>query len=168
MKIQSKLFLGTQEIDPESILTFPKGMPGFENCTRYKLFHEDKAQPVVHFLQSLDDPNVSFSVVDPALFGLNYEFVLTDEEERLLKAEREDGIAVLLIAFKPQPYLEAKGNINANINGPILLNPRSRLGMQKVLVGLEADVTVKNKLDVQKVQVPSEVEVTLKSMPPAA
>lgn len=144
MKINSTVF-GTQEVDPESILTFPKGMPGFENCTRYKLFHEDKDQPVVHFLQSLDQPDVSFSLIDPALFGLNYEFVLSDEEEKLLQMERAEEIAVFLITYKQQPDADAKANINANINGPIVLNTRTRLGMQKVLVGLQADVTLKGK-----------------------
>lgn len=144
MKINSTVF-GTQEVDPESILTFPKGMPGFENCTRYKLFHEDKDQPVVHFLQSLDQPDVSFSLVDPTLFGLNYEFVLSDEEEQLLQMEKAEEIAVFLITYKQQPDADAKANINANINGPIVLNTRTRLGMQKVLVGLQADVTLKSR-----------------------
>lgn len=135
-----------QEVDPESILTFPKGMPGFEGSTRYKLFHDDQEhQVVVHWLQSIDEPDVAFALVDPAVFGLNYEFSLTDEEELLLKMESVDDIAVLLIAYKPQPDADSKANINANINGPIVLNTRARLGMQKVLVGLEADVTLKSK-----------------------
>lgn len=147
MKFHSTQF-GTQEVDPESILTFPKGMPGFEASTRYKLFHQEDApvQPVVvHWLQSIDEPDVAFALVDPAVFGLNYEFVLTDEEEQLLKMDGVEDIAVLLIAYKPQPDADSKANINANINGPIVLNLRSRLGLQKILVGLEADVTLKSK-----------------------
>jgi len=145
MKFHSTQF-GMQEVDPESILTFPKGMPGFEGSTRYKLFHDDQEQQiVVHWLQSIDEPDVTFALVDPAVFGLNYEFSLTDEEEQLLKMESVDDIAVLLIAYKPQPDADSKANINANINGPIVLNTRARLGMQKVLVGLEADVTLKSK-----------------------
>lgn len=142
MKINSASF-GTHEIDPDSILTFPRGIPGFENCTRYKLFHEDKAQPVVYWLQAIDDPSVAFSVVDPARFGLNYEITLTDEEAGLLQVENAGDVAVMLIAYKPQAGSATGANVSANINGPILLNARSRLGMQKVLVGLEADVTLK-------------------------
>lgn len=147
MKFHSTQF-GTQEIDPESILTFPKGMPGFEGSTRYKLFHTDQTdqeQPVVHWLQSIDEPDVTFALVDPATFGINYEFTLTDEEERLLQMEKVEDIAVLLIAYKPQPDASSSANINANINGPIVLNTRARIGMQKVLVGLEADITLKSK-----------------------
>ena len=145
MKFHSTQF-GMQEVDPESILTFPKGMPGFEGSTRYKLFHDDQEQQVVvHWLQSIDEPDVAFALVDPAVFGLNYEFSLSDEEEQLLQMKSVDDIAVLLIAYKPQPDADSKANINANINGPIVLNTRARLGMQKVLVGLEADVTLKSK-----------------------
>ena len=145
MKFHSTQF-GLQEVDPESILTFPKGMPGFEGSTRYKLFHDDQEQQiVVHWLQSIDEPDVAFALVDPAVFGLNYEFVLSDEEEQLLKMESVDDIAVLLIAYKPQPDADSKANINANINGPVVLNTRSRIGMQKILVGLEADITLKSR-----------------------
>ena len=49
MKINSTVF-GTQEINPEEVLTFPQGIPGFENSTRFKLFHEEKATPVVPWL----------------------------------------------------------------------------------------------------------------------
>ena len=147
MKFHSTQF-GMQEVDPESILTFPNGMPGFEGSTRYKLFHQEEnpEQPViVHWLQSIDEPDVAFALVDPAVFGLNYEFTLSDEEEQLLKMEKVEDIAVLLIAYKPQPDADSKANINANINGPIVLNTHARLGLQKILVGLEADVTLKSK-----------------------
>lgn len=142
MKIHSTRF-GTQEINPGDVLTFPLGILGFENCTRYKLFHEDKEQPVVHWLQSIDDPDVAFSVVDPARFGLNYEIALTDEEVAMLKAENESDIAVMLIAYKPQADVVFGANVSANINGPIIINTRDRLGLQKTLVGLKADITLK-------------------------
>lgn len=142
MKIHSTRF-GTQEINPDDVLTFPLGILGFENCTRYKLFHEDKEQPVVHWLQSIDDPDVAFSVVDPARFGLNYEIALTDEEVAMLKAENESDIAVMLIAYKPQADVVFGANVSANINGPIIINTRDRLGLQKTLVGLKADITLK-------------------------
>jgi flagellar assembly factor FliW len=143
LKFDSTQF-GTQEIDPDSILDFPKGMPGFENCTRYKLFHQEQDRPVVHWLQSLDEPDVAFALVDPAKFGINYEFVLSDEEINLLQMDQVDELAILLIAYKPQENPNSKANINANINGPVIINIRSRRGMQKVLVGLEADVTLKS------------------------
>ena len=144
MKINSTVF-GTQEINPDEMLTFPQGIPGFEHCTRFKLFHEEKETPVVHWLQSVDAPDVIFSVIDPARFGLNYEIALSDAEAAMLQAENASDIAVLLIAYKPQADAASGASINANINGPIVLNIRTRIGMQKVLLGLEGGVTLKNR-----------------------
>lgn len=146
MNIDSTLF-GTHEIDTGDVLTFPLGMAGLEGCTRYKLFHEDKKTPVVHWLQSLDEPDLAFSVVDPARFGLNYEIALSDEEADLLRAneqEDEGDIVVLLIAYKPDPEARAGASIRAIINGPIILNTRTRFGMQKILPGFEAGVTLRS------------------------
>lgn len=143
MKIQSTHF-GIQEIDPRSVLIFPRGLAGFEDCTRYTLFHEEKEQPIVHFLQSLDRPELAFSLVDPALFGLNYELTLSDEELASLQWQEGDALAVMLIAYRPEEERPASGqNVVANINGPIILNLRSRLGMQKVVVGLKPEITLK-------------------------
>jgi flagellar assembly factor FliW len=145
VNIDSTLF-GTHEIDPGDVITFPQGMAGLEGYTRYKLFHEENKTPVVHWLQSLDEPDIAFSVVDPARFGLNYEIALSDEEADLLraKAEEDEGdIVVLLIAYKPKSEARSGASINANINGPIILNTRTRLGMQKILAGFEVGVTLR-------------------------
>jgi len=63
--------------------------------------HEDKKGPVVFYMQSLDDPAITFSIVDPALFGFNYEFTLSDEEEELLQADEPNDLAVVLMVYKP-------------------------------------------------------------------
>ena len=145
MKINSTVF-GTQEINPDEVLTFPQGIPGFENCTRFKMFHEEKETPVLYWLQSLDMPDVVFSVVDPVRFGLNYEITLTDEEAAMLQSDNVEDIAVMLITYKPRPEEATVAGINANINGPIILNTRTRIGMQKVLSGVEAGITLRNRL----------------------
>lgn len=147
MKITTPGF-GEMEIKPESILTFPRGLPGFEHCTRYQLVHEDKEGPVVFYLQSLDEPEVAFSIVDPALFGLNYHFTLSDEEVDLLQAQGPDELAVALVVYKPVgaegPNTSLPGNVSANINGPLVLNLGKKLGLQKVMVGPRYDITLRD------------------------
>lgn len=140
MNINTSRF-GTQEVDPETILTFPKGVPGFESCTRFKLFHEDKGQPVLHYLQAVEHADVNLPVVDPAAFGLSYDINLTDEEAALLKAKEGDPLAVMLVTYRPQGEATAE-NVKVNINGPIIINTESRIGMQKVLVAVKTSVTV--------------------------
>lgn len=141
MKIDSARF-GELEVNPETILTFPNGLSGFENCTRYQLLHEvDKEGPVVFYMQSLDDPAVTFSIVDPTLFGFNYELTLSDEDVALLQAESPNELAVVLIVYKPQG---GESDVAANINGPLVLNPGKKLGLQKVMLGPQCNITLRD------------------------
>jgi len=146
MKANTTRF-GELDINPETILTFPRGLPGFENCTRYQLLHEENDGPVVFFMQSLDDPAVTFSVVDPAQFGFNYELSLSDEEAALLQADEPNDLAVVLMVYKPLgtdgQKIALTGGVSANINGPLVLNPGKKLGLQKVLVGPQYDITLR-------------------------
>jgi flagellar assembly factor FliW len=141
MKIDTTRF-GELEVNPQAILTFPRGLAGFENCTRFQLLHEETAGPVVFYLQSVDDAAVSFSIVDPALFGLNYELTLSDEEAALLQADEANEVGVVLIVYKQQTGA-GQGGVAANINGPLVINLGKKLGIQKVLVGPKYDVTLR-------------------------
>ncbi len=147
MKINTTGF-GELEINPDTILIFPHGLTGFEGCKRFQLLHEDKSGPVVFYLQSLEDPAVAFSIVDPALYGLNYEFTLSDEDMALLQADSAAELAVLLMVYKPLGAAhEATGprsDVSANINGPLVLNLDKKLGLQKVLVGPKCDITLRD------------------------
>lgn len=147
MKIDTARF-GELDVNPETILTFPKGLAGFAECTRFQLLYEEGGEgPVVFILQSLDDPALTLSVVDPTLFGFNYEITLSDEEVALLQVGDPSEVAVLLIVYKPQgggassPVLA--GGVAANINGPLVLNPGKKLGLQKVLLGPQCDITLR-------------------------
>lgn len=137
MKVNS-IFLGEQDIDPDTVITFPKGIPGFEENTQYKLFNEaDK--PSIFWLQSLDDPAIAFSAALPETFGFAYEVSLSDEEVAQIEAEDPARITVLLLLSRPNDEKSeddatlAASGIRANINGPLLLNVDKRLAMQKVL-----------------------------------
>ena len=115
-------------------LFFPAGIPGFEDQTRYRLSHSDTQAGRVYWLESIERPDITFTLVDPEMYGLNYTLALTDAEETLLQVERPDDVVVLLMLWKqedaPQPV---GGALNANIAGPILINVEKRLGMQKIL-----------------------------------
>jgi flagellar assembly factor FliW len=139
MKISTTYF-GSQEIDEQAVLTFPHGLLGLEQCQRFKLFHEE-GKPTVFWLQSLDDPGVTLSIASPAMFGLGYEFSLTDEEARAIDLRDPNDVAVAIILRRAEEPgaspLPNHPNITGNVNGPLVINLRSRRGMQKVLARLE-------------------------------
>lgn len=128
------------EIDPQSVITFPEGISPFEGCTRFKLFHEE-GKPRVFWLQSLDEPDLMFSVTDPAFLKLSYEVVLSDEEQALLQATPEDEIMLAVILYRGGE--QAEGGLNAISSAPIIINANKRIGMQKMLKDLEAQVTIR-------------------------
>lgn len=141
MLVKTAVF-GEQTIDPSTAITFPNGMPGFEDCKRFKLFHQEGSAPVVYWLQSLDRAEVMFSVADPADFGINYEFSLTEEESGLLGQGNPEDLLVLTLLYKDEA---AGAQIKGSIKSPLIVNVNTLKGLQKLLVDIEPSVTVKEK-----------------------
>lgn len=132
MKIDSPRF-GTLEVEPSKVIEFPHGLPGFENCQRFTLFHPEGEDPKYFILQSLDEPAVAFHLADPARFGFSYEIVLSDEEAATLQLTDPAQMAVAVILTKP----DDAGPVNANLNAPLVLNLAARRGLQHVFAELK-------------------------------
>lgn len=144
MDIQSKL-LGDQQVNPDTIITFPKGIPGFEDQTRFKLFHQEGSE-IVYWLQGVDSDELTLSVASPAHFNINYNFVLSDDEERLLQADANDELVILLVLHKDESDSSGKPTIKGSIKSPLVINSSKRIGLQKVLVNIEQSITLTEKV----------------------
>jgi len=141
MQVQTHLF-GTIEIDPDTIITFPAGLTGFEKSLRYKLVHEaGEGEPVSFTLQSIDDAAVAFQIVDPTAIGFQYELELSESELATLKVEKPEDVAVMLLLFKQESNSR---QIGANVRAPLLINVKTRLGLQKVIGNVQPRITVSN------------------------
>lgn len=152
MKIKSSL-LGEQVIDPNSIINFPNGIPGFEDQTRFKLFHQED-NPIIFWLQSLDDELLTFSVASPALFNINYNLTLSDEEEQTLALDNAEDIVVLILLHKDEDSQSPQQpTIKGSIKAPLIINSAKRIGLQKVLSNVEQSITLVetgNEIDVSE------------------
>lgn len=144
MEIQSKL-LGNQQVNPDTILTFPRGIPGFEDQTRFKLFHQEGSE-IVYWLQAVDSDDLTLSVAHPTNFNINYNFVLTDDEEQLLQITSADELLVLIILHKEDESDAGKPTIKGSIKSPLVINTEKRIGLQKVLVTIEQSITLTEKI----------------------
>ena len=140
MEIQSKL-LGNQQINPDTIITFPKGIPGFEDQIHFKLFHQEGSE-IVYWLQSLDNVDLYFSVAHPLHFNINYNFTLTDEEQALLQADSDANLLILILLHKDNEQVDGKPTIKGSIKAPLLINTEKRIGYQKVLTVIEQSITL--------------------------
>lgn len=149
MEIKSSFF-GEQTIDPSTIINFPNGIPGFEDQTRFKLFHQEGGNPLVFWLQSLDDESLAFSVAQPSIFNINYNFVLNDTEEATLGIEDAADVLILLILHKDA---SEQPTIKGSIRSPLVINSAKRIGLQKILAQVEQSITltdVSNEINVSE------------------
>ncbi len=130
MKIDIERF-GLKEVpvDPETLFTFAEGLAGFENCKRFKIFHEEGLSSVF-WLQSMDNADVMFPIVAPEVLELEYQIELSDADCALLGLESSDDAAVVIIVYRDDA---ASGKIAANTRSPLILNLKTRQGMQKIL-----------------------------------
>jgi flagellar assembly factor FliW len=129
------------EIEPNSVIDFPAGVPGFETCTKFKLFHEE-GKPNVIWLQSLDEPELLFSLRDPELMNLSYGVTLSDADEKLLESAPGDKLAVAVMVYKDKKVDNKPSFIKTNMVAPFILNVSKRRGMQKVLQDFDARVAI--------------------------
>lgn len=119
--------------EDNKVIVFPQGLGGFEDYHEFRLLHSEKPDSPLYWFESVQEPVVSFTVVDPRLYGLNYMFELGDEEREALAFEPDDEVIVLLMLAKRDSEEEARASIYGNIAGPILINSRTRRAHQKVL-----------------------------------
>jgi flagellar assembly factor FliW len=143
MKIDiGKFGLKDVPVNPDTVFTFPNGLLAFENRKRYSIFHEE-GKPTVFWLQSLDDPQLSFPIVAPETLDLGYEIELSDQDCALLKLDNAADAVVLVILYRESAKAEAPGSVSAGARSPLVLNVTERLGMQKVLRDIRPSVIVR-------------------------
>jgi flagellar assembly factor FliW len=125
MEIQTTRF-GPVEIEADRVMTFPNGLLGFPDHTRYALI-QTGTENYFFWLQSVDDANLAFIVTDPAIFFKDYGTPLRDEHRQELFLQDEGPAQVFVICNKVGEWL------TGNLLGPIVVNSENRLGMQVVL-----------------------------------
>lgn len=131
--VKDEIVVSNPKIDSEKVLTFPQGIPGFEKYTTYLVYHKEENDLNAYWLESTEKPEITFTIVDPGQYGLSYDLALTDEERDLIQAERAEELGVFMMLSKKEDGGVPSPVLNANISGPVIINLRTRLGLQKVI-----------------------------------
>lgn len=84
---------------------------------------------------------MTFTLVDPTEYDLNYELYLNDSEQELIQATDPMDLGIFLMLVKPEGNTQ-QAQIGANIWGPIVLNVQQQLGLQKVLGKTKVTVNI--------------------------
>ena len=126
MEIKTKA-MGLVEIQDEQIIELVDGFYGFEEFHKYALL--DSGKEPFFWVQSLDDQNLAFIVIDPFLFRPDYELDIDDELLKPIEAESPKDLLVFALVTIPA----GGGPITANLQGPLIINKNNKKGMQIVL-----------------------------------
>ena len=119
------------EIDaPEDIIIeMKKPVLGFEQLKHYVLIELEDFEPF-KWLQSVKNPEVAFVVVNPLLFFPNYTVEVNPREIEELLVDDPADVHTYAVVTIPSDYTK----MTANLQGPLLINTKTRLAKQLVLV----------------------------------
>lgn len=125
MEVQTSRF-GKVSIAEDRVITFPKGLLGFQQYMKYCLLQPNE-DACFYWLQSMDDPNLAFVVTDPSQFFPDYSVPVRQEQMEDLRIASLDESQVFVIVNK------VGESLTGNLQGPLIVNVRERIGEQFVL-----------------------------------
>jgi len=138
MKVETKAY-GVIEVDERQKVKIPQGLFGFEDNKDYVLVDDSDHGPFI-WLQSLDDKDLAFILINPFFFRKDYEANVTDEELAEIGLKSHENALVFVIVTIPQDG----SSMTANLQGPIIINKENMTGMQAIL----SDTKWKTKHDI--------------------
>lgn len=117
---------GTVEIPDNRVISFPKGLLGFQSQKQFCLLEPGNDSAFL-WLQSLDEPSLAFVVTDPSMFYKDYEVPIKPEQMQELELQQLSDAQVFVIVNKVDQVL------TGNLQGPLVINTLTRQGEQIVL-----------------------------------
>ncbi len=145
MLIQTRDF-GPVEIAREEIFTFVQPIYGFEHLSDYVLLSEEEIGGQFAWLQSVQEPEICFILVQLAAVWPDYRPNIPAEICRQLGAGPQEEISCWGIAVIPAEFQ----NTTVNLKSPVLLNPQSGKAAQIIL---EEDYPIRARLLAQQEEV---------------
>ncbi len=124
LKIDTSRF-GIIEVPSSSVIDIVYGLIGFPSIRRYVMLDYN---PPFSWLQSVDNKDLAFVVVNGAEFGESYRFALPVGDRELDLGETDEVAIVNLISVRPDPTMTT-----VNLKAPIIVNLRNMRARQIIL-----------------------------------
>jgi flagellar assembly factor FliW len=128
MVISTQRF-GDIEIPDGKIITMPKPILGFEQLKKYCIIEREDCRPFLWY-QSIDDPDVTFIIVNPLFFYPEYRIEVNPRELEELKIHNVELVETYVIVTVPAD----PRRMSVNLQGPIVISTDSCLAKQLILV----------------------------------
>lgn len=128
MKLNTKHF-GEIEIIEKEIITFPNGLFAFEDNKKFIIIDNPDKEIPFKWLQSIDNPDLTFVIINPFVFKSDYDFFLNESVIEKLEIEEKKDIAIYNIVVIPEDI----NKMTVNLAAPIIINVNKFLGKQIIL-----------------------------------
>ena len=120
---------GVLDVPDEKIIHFPFGVIGFEQNKRFVLL-KHKPESSFFWLQSLDNPDLAFSMLFPFQFIANYDPDISEEDKIKLLAKDKTDLEIYCMVVIPKDIHQ----MTINLLSPVVINSAKQLGIQTVLI----------------------------------
>ena len=130
MRVQTKWF-GEIEVSDEKIITFEKGIIGFEDWKKYTLVYDaEKEEDVsIVWLQAVDEPTLALPIMKPEIVYEAYDPIVEDEIINSLGENIKDAELMVFCALTvPQDLTK----MTINLKAPIIINVDTMKGVQLI------------------------------------
>lgn len=119
---------GQLNVSQEELIRIPQGLLGFPEYTEFCLV-DPGDDTLILWLQSLENPDIAFAVLEPKIFRTDYAARLSAAELRELKLENINQSAVFSILTIPEDATQ----MTANLKAPVVINLKEQIAKQVVL-----------------------------------
>lgn len=141
MKAKTRIF-GEIEIADDKIIYMERGMIGFPELNHFALiFDEEKGRKAtsIMWLQSMDDPDIAFPVMDPHAVKEDYKPNVSEEIIAPLGELTEENTYILVTVTVPKRVED----FSVNLKAPIVINMDNNKALQLIV---EDDYPIKYKV----------------------
>lgn len=122
---------GELDVAEKDVIVATSPIPGFPKSTQFFFLQKDSIRPF-KWMQSVQEPNLTFVVVEPQYFFHDYAPEISIFDSKEIGTEKVEDIDVVVIVVLPEDMTQ----MTANLKGPIIINKVSRKMKQ---VFLETD-----------------------------
>lgn len=119
-------------INEDDIVMFTEGMYGFEEYKKYVIL-KDSPEDDIMYLQSIDNTDLSFVLIDSFAIKNDYEPSVEDDDLKALEVQDISELKFLLVAIITKEIQDSV----VNLKSPIAINPGLRIAKQVILENLE-------------------------------
>ena len=125
MRVMTRRF-GELEVADNDIITFPRGILGFEEVRQYILL---EGSGPFGFLQAIEEPDLTFVVVDPRTIVPEYKIEVPRQGvEEIGIEDANEAVVLTIVTIPAEPR-----KMTINLQAPLLINSSNRLAKQVVL-----------------------------------